>query len=146
MCTELSRRRLLAVAGSGFSAALVAACRDDSPHARAQKDPVEWNGIVVDVQSIDNTFRPNRIEITPGTEVRWTNMGRTEHDVIPVEGSEWGVAKEHFKPGDTYSVVFSEIGEVRYYCSIHGTPEFGMVGSVIVVDDTGATSSLPLER
>ena len=124
-----------------MSAAVVAACRDDSPHARPPEDPVEPNGIVVDVQSIDNTFRPNRVEITPGTEVRWTNMGRTEHDVIPAAGSEWGVAKEDFQPGDTYTVVFSDAGEVRYYCSIHGTPEFGMVGTILVVEDAGGTSS-----
>ena len=139
--TGLTRRHLLFLAGSAFGAVVAAACRDDSPHALPQEDPVEPNGIVVDVQSIDNTFRPDRIEITPGTEVRWTNMGRSEHDVLPVEGAAWGVAKEEFKPGDSYSTVFTELGEVRYYCSIHGTTELGMVGTIVVVDETAATTS-----
>ena len=101
----VTRRHVLAVAGSAATAIALAACRDDSPHATLQTDPVQPNGIVVDVQSIDNTFRPDRIVVTPGTEVRWTNLGRTEHDVTPAEGMAWGVPKELFKPGDTYSLI-----------------------------------------
>ena len=134
-CPLVDRRHVLAVAGSAVTAIVLAACRDDSPHATLQRDPIEPNGIVVDVQSIDNTFRPDRVVVTPGTEVRWTNLGRTEHDITPAEGMDWGVPKELFKPGDVYSYVVGGPGEIRYYCHIHGTSEYGMVGTIVVADE-----------
>ena len=100
----------------------------------AQTDPIEPNGIVVDVQSIDNTFRPDRVVVTPGTEVRWTNLGRTEHDITSGDGTEW-VATEAFQPGATYSHIVGGVGELRYYCKIHGTAEYGMIGTIVVVDE-----------
>ena len=117
-------------------ATVVAACRDDGPRARPNPPPAgeEGTGVEVNVQSIDNTFRPDRIEIAPGTAVVWTNMGRTKHDIIPVEGTAWGVAEHDFPPGASYRHVFSEPGEVPYYCSIHGTTEFGMIGTIVVLD------------
>ncbi len=87
--------------------------------------------------SIDNTFQPNRIEITPGTEVRWTNRGRTAHDILPFVGTDWGVAKGDLPPGASYSHVFTDVGEVTYYCSIHASanhPAFGMTGTIVVVE------------
>lgn len=85
------------------------------------------------MQSIDNTFRPDRIEVASGTTVVWTNFGRTEHDILPTEGDEWGVQPKDFPPGATYRHVFTEPGEVPYYCSIHGTMRAGMVGTIVVV-------------
>ena len=137
----ISRRQVLAAAGTALTAVALAACRDDSPSAPRQTDPIEPNGIVVDVQSIDNTFRPDRITVTPGTEVRWTNLGRTEHDILPADGSAWGVAPEAFQPGATYSLVVGGVGEIHYYCSIHGTPEYGMVGTIVVVDELPSHAS-----
>ena len=131
----MTRRQVLAVAGSAVTAVALAACRDDSAHAPLQTDPIEPNGIVVDVQSIDNTFRPDRVVVTPGTEVRWTNLGRTEHDITPAEGAGWGVAKEAFQPGATYGYIVGGVGEIGYYCKIHGTAQFGMVGTIVVVDE-----------
>lgn len=138
---SMSRRQVLAAAGTAIGAVALAACRDDSPDAPLQTDPIEPNGIVVDVQSIDNTFRPDRIMVTPGTEVRWTNLGRTEHDIVPAEGSAWGVAPEDFPPGATYSLVVGGVGEIPYYCSIHGTHQFGMVGTIVVVDELPADTT-----
>lgn len=135
--TMSSRRQALVLAGGAALTVLLAACNDDGPHAAPPPPPpVEPNGIVVDVQSIDNTFRPDRLEVTPGTEVVWTNMGRTEHDVLALDGS-WAVAPENFQPGATFSHVFGTVGEVPYYCSIHADadhPQFGMVGTIFVVE------------
>ena len=97
---------------------------------------------------------PVRIEITPGTEVRWTNRGVGRHDVVPVERSDWGVSKEDFPPGATYSHIFGGVGEVPYYCTVHGKPGFGMIGTIVVVDQVAGRSlpakdravSLPLRR
>ena len=84
------------------------------------------------MQSIDNTFRPDHIEVEAGTLVVWRNGGRTEHDIYAVDHS-WGIAPEDFPPGAEFSHLFTEPGDHHYYCTIHGTTEIGMVGVVTVV-------------
>jgi plastocyanin len=84
------------------------------------------------VQSIDTTFRPDRIEVAPGTEVVWVNRGRNEHDIASEAG--FGVTAADFQPGDEYRHVFTEPGEYPYHCTIHGTETIGMIGTVVVTD------------
>ena len=97
-------------------------------------DVVVIDGTAATVQSLDNTFRAPDIQVEPGTTVTWTNDGRNEHDVLPVDGDAWGVEVEGFQPGDAYEHTFTEPGVYDYYCSIHGTTSAGMVGSVTVAD------------
>lgn len=145
----VTRRQFVGGAVSLAAAVVFASCGDDGPTA-APAQPADSTGSVpsptsfsddsapsgagesVRIQSIDNTFRPDRVEIAAGTEVVWVNGGRTEHDVLPVEGDEWGVQPEDFPPGAEYRHVFIEPGDVHYYCSIHGTMERGMVGVIVV--------------
>ncbi len=94
--------------------------------------PVEPTGVVVEVVALDNSFRPEVLEIAAGDEVVFVNRGRNEHDALSVEGDGWGVEVEDFLPGAEYRHVFDTPGTYRYYCSIHGTAEVGMVGTVIV--------------
>jgi len=94
----------------------------------------EANGDVVEVRSLDNSFIQPDIEIVAGTEVTWINGGRNDHNVLPVDDSlTWGVDRDTFVPGTRYSHVFDTPGVYPYYCSIHGTQDVGMVGSVVVV-------------
>jgi plastocyanin len=93
---------------------------------------VEPTGVVVPVVSLDNSFRPETIEIQVGDEVVWENRGRNDHDVLSIESGAWGVQVEDFGPGAVYAHVFTEPGEYRYYCSVHGTEQVGMVGTVFV--------------
>lgn len=94
------------------------------------------NGEVVEVRSLDNTFRVETIEIVAGTEVLWINGGRNEHNVLPVDEiadiAGFRVERDDFTPGDEYSYVFDTPGVFPYYCSIHGTQNAGMIGAVIV--------------
>lgn len=94
--------------------------------------PVEPTGVVVSAVALDNSFRPNLIEIAVGDAVLWENRGLNEHNVLEVEGEDWGVTVENFQPGAVYAHVFTEPGEYHYYCSIHGNENVGMVGTVIV--------------
>ena len=71
-----------------------------------------------------------------GTEVRFVNRGRNEHDARSIEGDTWGVPAVDFGPGAEYTHVFDEPGTYRYYCSLHGNGEVGMVG-VITVESAG---------
>jgi plastocyanin len=100
-------------------------------------DSVPEDVVVIDtdpagVTALDNSFRPENIEVAPGTEVVWTNKGRNEHNVLHVDGDDWGVEVDDFQPGATYSHTFDEPGVYRYYCSIHGTTDAGMIGTIVV--------------
>jgi plastocyanin len=82
--------------------------------------PVE----VVDVLALDNTFRPETIEV----QCRYrgpcsTNSGRNDHDVIPARATDdwWGVVADDFAPRDEYQSSSPTPGTYPYYCSIHGT-------------------------
>ena len=86
------------------------------------------------VNALDNSFMPENIQVKAGTEVVWTNKGRNEHNALHVDGDDWGVEVDDFQPGDVYSHTFDEPGVYRYYCSIHGSTDAGMIGTVVVTD------------
>lgn len=108
---------------------------DEPPTSVVTTAPVvEPTGVIVEVVALDNTFRPDVVEITVGDEVLWENRGQNEHNVLHVETDDWGVATAQFQPGDVFTHVFTEPGEYHYYCSIHGSTTVGMVGTVIVTE------------
>ncbi len=93
------------------------------------------NGEVVDVQALDNTFRVQDLTVEVGTEIRWTNVGRNQHNVVAVARTTadvWGVEDVDFQPGDVYSHVFDHPGVFEYVCTIHGVEGRGMIGTVTV--------------
>lgn len=91
------------------------------------------NGEVQSIQAIDNTFRRDTVEIVAGTEVEWQNRGRNDHNIVPVDGADWGVVDPtQFGPKVKYSYVFTTPGTYAYYCTIHGTSSKGMVGVITV--------------
>ena len=106
----------------------------DGTTLQVPDDVVEMDGTEVEVDSLDNTFRVQNIQVAPGATVVWTNVGRNDHDVLPVEGDDWGAEVEDFGPGDVYEHTFDEPGVYPYYCSIHGTTTAGMVGTVVVAE------------
>ena len=132
----IQQRRAEQLAAEARADATEAAAADDEGTApaleAAASTTIPPTGVVVTVVAIDNTFRPSVVEISVGDEVLWENRGMNEHDVLHVDGDEWGVEVADFQPGDVYLHQFSEPGEYRYYCSIHGTETVGMVGTVIV--------------
>jgi plastocyanin len=127
---RVTRRSVALVAASSLLVPLTA-CGDD-------EEPVDLvEGVTVEVQAVDNTFRPEAIEVAAGTEVVWTNEGRTDHDIRMVDGDDFGVSREDFTPGDEYSFRFTEPGTYAYYCTLHGTESAGMTGSVEVTEGGG---------
>jgi plastocyanin len=105
---------------------------DGSSDDSLPEDVVVIDTDPAEVTALDNSFRPENIEIAPGTEVVWTNKGRNEHNVLHVDGDDWGVEVDDFQPGATYSHTFDEPGVYHYYCSIHGTTDAGMIGTIVV--------------
>ena len=128
-------RRGLAVVLVLGSAATLAACGGDGASAKGGPSAggsVAPTGVVVPVAALDNSFRPEALEIHVGDAVEWENRGNNEHNVLSIEGDDWGVEVTQFQPGDVYTHVFTEPGEYAYYCSIHGTERVGMVGTITV--------------
>ncbi len=132
------------VGGAMAAAALFAACGDDrdttATTAAATTPPVETfapNGEVAEVLAIDNNFLPQTLTVAAGTEVKFVNNGRNDHNVVPegdLEVSTWGVLEDGFHPTDTYSHVFGAPGTYVYYCTIHGTAKAGMFGTIVVTE------------
>lgn len=96
------------------------------------------------VDAVDNEFLPQELKVEPGTTVMWTNSGRSPHNIVPAVktqdfGAPFGVKTTQFAPGDSYEFTFDTPGRYRYYCTLHGTANSGMFGSVIV-GDAGAAS------
>lgn len=96
------------------------------------EDVVPLDGDRVEVTALDNTFNDQNIRVAAGTTVVWLNEGRQDHDVLAVVGEGWGASQEDFGPGDSYEHTFDEPGTYRYYCSLHGDPDAGMIGAVVV--------------
>jgi len=144
-----ARLLVLTVAAAGL---IMSACGSDGPDAytdTADSDVeagdgapsgeaatvAEFDGETVDVLALDNSFRAETIEIVAGTAVHWANRGHNDHNVLPTDDAQqWGVPTQAFVPGDEYTWVFDKPGTYAYYCSIHGTKDVGMVGTVIVTD------------
>jgi plastocyanin len=135
--------RALSLLGTGLLAAtltLAAACGSDDKDSVTGgtddgsdlEDVVSIDGSEADVKVLDNTFNDENIRVAPGTKVVWTNDGRQDHDILPVDDGDWGVEPDDFNAGDVYEHTFDEPGTYRYYCSLHGSESSGMIGAVVV--------------
>jgi plastocyanin len=112
------------------AAASFGACNSDGAEV------VLVEGVTVDVDVLDNTYEPEALEVAAGTEVRFTNRGRNEHDVVPVDGGDdadgLAVSLDELEPGASVTRRLTAPGTYDYYCSIHGTETAGMIGTVTV--------------
>ena len=94
-------------------------------------------------------FTPQRITITPGSAVHWTNSSNDRHSITSMDSSNDQFTSSDMcpgrglfgrndclGPGDTYEHTFTRAGTYDYYCKIHGTqgsyPNCGMCGRVTV--------------
>jgi plastocyanin len=141
--------RNLRVSSAIVATILMVSCGADSQDSEATTiETVPANGEVINIQALDNSFRPVDFEIAAGTEVMFDNRGRNDHNILPdtvkddagltallasdTSPTAWGVASTDFVPGDTYSHLFNVPGTYNYYCSIHGAPGAGMFGTLVV--------------
>jgi plastocyanin len=93
------------------------------------------------VRVLDNVFSPEVVRVEPGANVEWANDGRTVHDVRADDGS-W--RSPILQPGETVERTFTEPGVYAFFCSFHGSPGAGMIGTVLVgdVELPGASSGV----
>jgi len=82
-----------------------------------------------EVVTISNSvFSPREITISIGTMIIWTNNDSDQHTIISSIGNEF--TSVPLSQGDSFSHVFTRLGEYEYYCSLH--PD--MRGKIIVVE------------
>lgn len=130
-----------------FTAGLAACADDEDPDGGgagegATQDEVSDEGFVdlrgedvITIDVRDNVFEPEQVLISPGTEVRWENRGRTPHNVIPAdEGAFEDVPVDELQPGDEAFRTFDDPGDYPYFCSLHGTATRGQTGELRVVE------------
>jgi plastocyanin len=70
-------------------------------------------------------FHPDRIQVTAGQKVTWTNKDTTAHTVTASDGS---FDSGSLAPGKSFSFTFDKAGTVSYHCSFHQS----MVATVAV--------------
>lgn len=106
-----------------------------------------------DVGMTTNRFRPERIEVAPGTTVVWQNTSSHAHTVtaygsqLPADApffasgefdtteearAGWRNGDGALYAGDAYRHTFETRGEHPYFCIPHEAN--GMVGTVVVTD------------
>ncbi|MEZ5252387.1 MAG: cupredoxin domain-containing protein [Microthrixaceae bacterium] len=120
--------------GSGGSTGSTAVPETDLPTIPDEDFEQHTDQAVVEISVVDNSFEPRWVVVSAGTEVRWTNNGRNDHNIIAEpEGAFAGVDHGQFSAGSTHAVTFEKPGEFPYFCSLHGTPRNGQNGVIRVV-------------
>lgn len=107
----------------------LAACFSERP----EEEPTEPEGPVVEIQLTDNLrFVPDSVRISPGTTVRWTNVGNAFHTITPREAEQAGVWERTGMTADQrFTHTFDTAGQVYdYFCEPHEGQ--GMLGKIVV--------------
>jgi plastocyanin len=120
----------LVAAGSGCSGSAASSTTGTSDPSGTLA-PVQSGNVTISAR--DNSFVPESVTVTVGSELVWHNDGRNDHNIVAVGDTPFHVDTGDFKPKATYQYAATKPGTYHYYCSIHGTPDKGMVGTVQVV-------------
>jgi plastocyanin len=96
-----------------------------SPSAGEAAPPAMPGADTVAAAIQDFTFRPNRIEVSSGTTVVWTNGGQVAHSVTAENG---GFDTELIEAGDRRGLTFTKPGTYPFHC----TPHPFMTGVIVV--------------
>ena len=100
---------------------------------------------LVNVGGADNTFSPQMLTIVSGDTVTFVNKGGF-HNVVADDnsfvcalgcnGDGHGGSGKPSSASWTATVTFTTVGDVGYYCEIHGMPGGGMFGTIHVEAST----------
>lgn len=78
-----------------------------------------------------NRFEPDNVTIPVGTTVTWRWVGGS-HDVTPTGNPAFAGSGSPVSAPHTFSHTFSSPGTYLYFCTVHGSPNAGMRGTVVV--------------
>ncbi len=90
-------------------------------------------GQFVQVEVENDQFDPASVQLTVGGTVAWVWAGSSrQHNILPIAPATRPNQPTVRDGPFTYEDTFPAPGTYRYYCSIHGTPNSGMRGEVVV--------------
>ncbi len=96
-------------------------------------DAVDMRGeATVEIIVLDNVYEPMEVVVSPGTEVVWVNEGRNTHNVFADDGEAFEPITTEDMTAGPQGRTFEAAGSITYYCSIHGAPGVGQIGTIIV--------------
>ena len=113
-------------AGATTAAAATTAAGSTTTTAATTTTTVAKASGQAEIVAVDFAFNPRKIEVTPGTKVRWTNNDSVTHQIVskgdpfPGDGT--------IDVGQSYTVTFDAPGTYEYFCGIHNS----MTGSIVV--------------
>jgi plastocyanin len=76
-------------------------------------------------------FVPDNLTIAAGTTVTWTWVSGF-HNVTPTGTPEFAGSGNPVSAPHTFSQTFTTPGTYLYFCVVHGTPDAGMRGTIVV--------------
>ena len=87
-------------------------------------------------------FEHLQLVINHGVTVAWTNLGQTQHTVTSgglssVEGGTGLFSSGPIKPGETFSLTFSDLGSFKFFCEFHSDVMNGFIQVVVVGGQSG---------
>lgn len=116
-------------AAPGLAADDPALCAEaDARYAKLAGDAPVPDGVVI-VKMYKFHFCPSRLEVKPGTTVRWVNLERTSHNAWFKEAGQ--AEPDRLFQGESWEFTFIQPGEYPYLCGPHWQQE-GMTGTVVV--------------
>lgn len=119
MGTKGRSRKTLAALSAGAAIALAGGAATGS-----SADPIATAAAPVKVSAGDNFFSPVKAKVAVGGKVKWTNIGKVDHNV-----AFGNSVSDNFGPGETYVRKFNRTGKFPYVCTLHS----GMSGKVKVL-------------
>jgi len=99
------------------------------------------------IQANASTFSEPTLTIEVGDTVEWVNSGGIAHNVNGSTNSypanPVGFGHLAIETSFTYSFTFNTPGTYGYHCDVHGSPGFGMIGTITVNVATSVEDELP---
>jgi plastocyanin len=78
--------------------AILTGCGADAGSSPPATSTIEPRSGLVEVQALDNRFEAREVTVAAGSTVTWRNDGTNRHDVVPAEGTAFGVKPDDFPP------------------------------------------------
>lgn len=82
----------------------------------ARKRGTSAEVVVVKIEGL--VYEPSRVEVSPGTTVRWVNEDPAEHTVTSEEGGG-PLRSDVFGEGGSFEFTFEKPGDFAYFCEVH---------------------------
>jgi plastocyanin len=90
------------------------------------------------VRMVDDEFSPKVVEVPTGATLQFSNLGRNEHNAVAVDGSFSTIdaSGQNTPRGEAVQVsIGDEDRAVRFYCTLHGSPDGAGMAGVAVIGD-----------